>query len=73
MKRQQRRVGVWDLLWAPVAVVAGVTVIMALRVPGPYLQFIIIAGFAATVVEVGRWLSQARRDRQDRSSVTDAP
>jgi len=73
MKRQQRRVGIWDLLWAPVGVVACITAIIALRMPGPYLQFIIIAGFAATVVEVGRWLAQVRRDRQGIPSVTDAP
>jgi hypothetical protein len=73
MKGQQRRVGIWDLLWAPMVVLVGVAVIMTLRVPGPYIQFIIIAGFIATVIEVGRWLSQARRDRQARASVTDTP
>jgi len=36
-------------------------------VNAPYLQLIIIAGFAATVVEVGRWLAQARRDRRGRA------
>jgi hypothetical protein len=68
MAHQKRRRGIWDLLWAPALVLASVAAIMTLRLSAPYLQFIIIAGFAATVVEAGAWLAQARRDRRGRSS-----
>ena len=71
---RRRRVGLWDLLWAPVVVLAAVAAIVTLRVNGPYLQYIIIAGFAATVVETGSWLAQVRRDRQANSpSDNDLP
>jgi hypothetical protein len=74
MVRQGRRLGIWDLLWAPAVVVACVAAIVTLRVSAPYLPFIIIAGFAATVVEVGWWLAQARRDRRaSGSSHADVP
>jgi hypothetical protein len=74
MVGRQRRVGIWDLLWAPAVVVASVAAIVTQRVPAPYLPFIVIAGFAATVVEAGRWLAQARRDRRaDASSHADVP
>jgi hypothetical protein len=64
---RQRRVGIWDLLWAPALVLASVAAIVTLRVSAPYLPFIIIAGFAATVVEAGWWLAQVRRDRRAKS------
>jgi hypothetical protein len=64
---RQRRVGIWDLLWAPALVLASVAAIVTLRVSAPYLPFIIIAGFAATVVEAGWWLAHVRRDRRAKS------
>ena len=64
---RQRRVGIWDLLWAPALVLASVAAIVTLRFSAPYLPFIIIAGFAATVVEAGWWLAQVRRDRRAKS------
>ena len=64
---RQRRVGIWDLLWAPALVLASVAAIVTLRVSAPYLPFIIIAGFAATVVEAGWWLAQVRRHRRAKS------
>ena len=68
MARERRRVGIWDLLWAPAVVLASFATIVTLRLSAPHLQLIIIAGFAATVVEVGAWLAQARRDRRTRNS-----
>ena len=68
MARQRRRVGIWDLLWAPAVVLAVVAAVVTLRVSAPYLPLIIIAGFAATAVEAGAWLAQARRDRRGEST-----
>jgi len=70
MARQPRRLGIWDLLWAPTMVLASVAAIMTLRLSAPYLQLIIIAGFTATAIEVGAWLAQVRRDHRERTSNT---